>query len=515
LIPQLLADLSMADVAMLLVVVGAALVARAAILYILLPLLSAARLAEHVSPAHTAVILWGGLRGAVTLAMALAVLENPRIPAPDAHLVATLATAFVLFTLFVNAPTLRPLIHLLGLNRLTPLERVLRERTIAVAGASVQRSLDPIAHAFGVEEGGAAKPAWARSGEPEPSPAALAPDDALKIGLITVAAQEEALYLRGYGDRTVSIRVVGRCIAQAGRLKDAAKTGGMAGYLRVADTSLEVGLDFRAALYLHNRLGFGLPLSRLLGYGFETILVTRAALQQLRDFTRQAIGPMLGTEVEQAILTGLQTRLEGIASAIRAFEMQYPGYALLLRASYVERAALRLEEGEYCKKRDDGLISPEVYRSLAEDMHRRRETIASTPVLDMGMEVTGMIRKVPLFAGIDADRVNFIARLLRPRLALPDETIIRKGERGDAMYFIAAGSVGVGGTPAKPAVVVEAGSFFGEIALIYNTPRTAEVRARGYCHLLVLYARDLERLLRRHPEVRAEIERAALARLGD
>jgi hypothetical protein len=39
------------------------------------------------------------------------------------------------------------------------------------------------------------------------------------------------------------------------------------------------------------------------------------------------------------------------------------------------------------------------------------------------------------------------------------------------------------------------------------------VRASGYCHLLVLYARDMRRLLRQHPDMRAEIERVARSRM--
>ncbi|MEM7651607.1 MAG: cyclic nucleotide-binding domain-containing protein, partial [Pseudomonadota bacterium] len=52
-------------------------------------------------------------------------------------------------------------------------------------------------------------------------------------------------------------------------------------------------------------------------------------------------------------------------------------------------------------------------------------------------------------------------------------------------------------------------------AILHNTPRTAEVRASGYCHLLVLYARDVRRLLRQHPDIKAEIERVAETRMAD
>ena len=52
----------------------------------------------------------------------------------------------------------------------------------------------------------------------------------------------------------------------------------------------------------------------------------------------------------------MRVRQDGTDKAIGAFELQYPGYAQALRASYVNRAALRMEETEYRQKRDEGLI---------------------------------------------------------------------------------------------------------------------------------------------------------------
>ena len=91
-------------------------------LFGLLPTLSALRLSQAVSNRYKAVILWGGLRGAVTLALALAVTENVRIGHDVQRFIAVLATGFVLFTLLVNGTTLRLLIHLLGLDRLSALD---------------------------------------------------------------------------------------------------------------------------------------------------------------------------------------------------------------------------------------------------------------------------------------------------------------------------------------------------------------------------------------------------------
>ena len=515
-IPRLVPGLSWSDAAMLAVVVFATLLARAAVLYVLMPVLSAVRLSQDISAPHKAVILWGGMRGAVTLAMALSVVENPLIPKEQADFVAVLATGLVLFTLFINAPTLQPLIRLLGLDRLSPMEAALRERTISLATESIGKSLAAIHLEFGAQ---AAAPQadvgdQAIAGGCDARATVLESQDAEKVGLITLAAREEELYLLGYGDRTISRRIIGRCLAQAGRLHDAAKTGGMASYLQVANAALRLPASFRAARVLYNRHGIDRPLAWLLGHRFEVLLVTRGVLQNLQGFTRHSIGPLLGMSIQREIEAALDIRLAGIATAIRAFEVQYPDYARALRASYVGRAALRLEEAEYRQKRDDALIGPEVHRSLLEEMRRRREGMSRLPVLKLGLQVTGMMSSVPLFTGLDDSQLHAMARLLRPRLAMPGESIIRKGERGDAMYFITAGAVEIVDSATQTHVVREAGAFFGEIALVYNRPRTAEVSARGYCHLLELRGQDLERLLRQYPGMRAEIELAAQARLN-
>src|SRR3546814_7767735 len=69
----------LADLLYLLVAVTAALAARALMLFGLFPLLSLARVVQKVSTPMKTVIIWGGLRGSVTLALALSVTENAAI----------------------------------------------------------------------------------------------------------------------------------------------------------------------------------------------------------------------------------------------------------------------------------------------------------------------------------------------------------------------------------------------------------------------------------------------------
>src|SRR5690606_20231494 len=132
LIPRMLETFQLKDFGLILVVVVAAIVARAFILYGLLPLLTRLGLSPVVEGPYRVAIIWGGLRGAVTLSLALAVTESAAVPVDVKRQVAILATGFTLFTLLVQGTTLRTIIGWLGLDKLSPLDNALYNQVIAV-----------------------------------------------------------------------------------------------------------------------------------------------------------------------------------------------------------------------------------------------------------------------------------------------------------------------------------------------------------------------------------------------
>src|SRR5205807_652015 len=67
LVPKLLGAIELRHLWLLPIALAAALISRAAVLFLMLPLLSALRLSQKVSGAYKLAITWGGLRGAVTL----------------------------------------------------------------------------------------------------------------------------------------------------------------------------------------------------------------------------------------------------------------------------------------------------------------------------------------------------------------------------------------------------------------------------------------------------------------
>ncbi len=94
----------------------------------------------------------------------------------------------------------------------------------------------------------------------------------------------------------------------------------------------------------------------------------------------------------------------------------------------------------------------------------------------MATPAEDLLRRVPLFAGLASRELESISRSMRARTFAPGETIAREGESGVGFFVIEEGEarVTVGG---RDVGRLGPGDYFGEIALIADTDRTATVTA--------------------------------------
>jgi CRP-like cAMP-binding protein len=125
-----------------------------------------------------------------------------------------------------------------------------------------------------------------------------------------------------------------------------------------------------------------------------------------------------------------------------------------------------------------------------------------------------LIKKVPLFASCkeDPDFVTEVVKSLRPRICLPNSFVVRKGEIGTEMYFVSRGELNVISDQHVVVATLKDGSFFGEIAIMYDTKRTATIVTRTYCDMFVLTKEDFKKVLRKFPTQAREIQEIAETR---
>ena len=517
LVPRLLADFELRDLFLLVMLIAAAVGARIFLLFALLPLLERLGFTQRIDAAYKFAIIWGGMRGALTLVLALAVTRNSDLPESVQRFVAILATGFVLFTLFVNGTTLRFVITLLGLDRLSAKDEALRDRILSLSHAEARDVANHIAltHSLSpsaVERVIAPYEAEIAGKRATATPhGALSQRDSLSIALVALGNQERALVLEMLTDRIATPAAVQVLLAKADAIKEAARSDERRGYFRASEAALAFPMSFHIAYFLYRWLGFVRPLTERLADRVELLLIMRFVVERLRPFNNQQIRSLFGEPIANVIADILDQRRDAVAGALDALRRQYPDYLAELESLFLRQSMLRHEMARYRSLFEEGLIAKEVYDDLRHNVVDAR-IAHQRPRFDIGLDIHRLVRRLDILAGLNEQELDRVCHLLRPRFAIPNEKIVRKGERGDAVYFIASGAVEVI-LPDRRARL-GSGELFGEMALLSGTPRQADVVALTYCQLLVLRRPDFERFMEVNPEARTTIERLAEARLA-
>ncbi|MEO5620638.1 MAG: cation:proton antiporter [Cypionkella sp.] len=517
LIPRLLEAVRPSDFALVGVVIAAAMAARVVVLFGLLPALTALKISPMVERRYRVAILWGGLRGAVTLALALAVTESLLVPVEVKRLVGILATGFTLFTLIVQGTTLRAVIGWLGLNRLSALDEALSRQVVAVALQTVREDVARItenyeltpeivraeAKRFGDKLDLAVETAEAN--------ADILDRDRITLGLIALAGHEREMILARVRERTISARMAEPVLSDVDHLIEAARLGGRSGYQVAARKSVAYGRPFQAAVAVQRWLRISRPLARLTADRFELLLSQRLILRDLGTFIYGRIRRIHGKRVADLLQDLLARRVEAVEAALEGLRLQYPGYAEKLERRFIRRTALRLEEREYRAMREDGLMGAEVYSALLQDLASRRAGVEARPGLDLMLQRSELIKEFVLFKGLDPLELKQLERALQTVYLNAGRVIFRKDSPAESVFFIASGAVEM--ESAGQISRLGRGEMFGQITVLTRKARRAEARTIAPTTLLVLDEVRFRTLLARTPSLQAAV-RASAAKRG-
>jgi CRP-like cAMP-binding protein len=128
-----------------------------------------------------------------------------------------------------------------------------------------------------------------------------------------------------------------------------------------------------------------------------------------------------------------------------------------------------------------------------------------------------MLRRVPLFAGVDPTKLKLLAFTSDRVNYAAGEILFRQGDSGDAAYVILTGTADIlveaPGGQIKVAEV-ENNSIVGEIAILCDVSRTATVKATTNLEALRISKEHFLKLLTDFPEITIEIMRVLANRLS-
>lgn len=511
-VPSMMATFQSHELIWLGVLILAAFTARALVIYGMLPAMSALGLAQRIGIGFRSVMFWGGLRGAVSLALALAVMENDQLSDELRGFIGVMVTGFVMFTLFVNAPTIRRVMSLFGLDRLSPEDEAIRDAALDHSARGVRQRIEGLASRRGLGAEIARK--VEQEFPPVPHARGEVPAEVrIRRALSALLHQERELYLEQFAAGAASLSPTRRALSRMDRLEDGLKTAGVRGYQGAVQKMLGFDRGFRIAIQLHHRLGFEGSLARELADRFEVLNAARAALKVLRDERLATLTDVLGEDINGAIEGILDARLAANGKALSALRLQYPDYSAELQERHLRLYALRSERAEFKRDHKQGLIGAEVYKDLSKRVDNAIREAMRRPHLDLGVGGAELVSKVSLFAGLNKSDVQRVAEMLKPRVALPGAVLFRKGDSADRMFFISTGAVEVSLPHSE--VTLGSGDFFGEIALISDKPRMATVTSLAFSRLLELKTSDFRTLTEQNPELNAHLRDTAEARLAE
>ena len=130
-----------------------------------------------------------------------------------------------------------------------------------------------------------------------------------------------------------------------------------------------------------------------------------------------------------------------------------------------------------------------------------------------------LLRSIPLFAGLPENQVYQIACMAGVRKVPRNTTLVRVGDKTDALYVLVSGSAKVLNRDVEGREVIltllGAGECFGEMSLIDGSPRSADVVSCEPCELLVIAKSDFAHALSENVDLCLNIMKSLADRLRE
>jgi CRP/FNR family transcriptional regulator, cyclic AMP receptor protein len=127
------------------------------------------------------------------------------------------------------------------------------------------------------------------------------------------------------------------------------------------------------------------------------------------------------------------------------------------------------------------------------------------------------LKNSTLFGSLKPLELKIVDGLMHERRYLPGEIVFDEGEEGQALYLVMSGRVAItraSSEGTQPVAQLEAGSFFGDLALLDDTPRNAQARAVEACELAVFFRDDFLALMETDAVIGYKISLALARQIG-
>ncbi len=502
-------------------VVIAMLLARAVIIYGLMPLVGRLPGSKPVEASYQTVMFWGGLRGAIAIAI---VLSLPHFEYAETF--TALVMGAVLFTLLVQGLTIEPLMKYFKLDHPPLSDRLaLLERNL-IANTHAQERIHnlltgglfsaPLARRLQQQ----CKEAIQQSQQAIDRLRQNEMDEKSEIAMLYLRAlsEEKGFYDRMYAEGHLSEGAYRELVVVLILQIDAIRFNGAFEHVHShrMRRRLEKGL-YRLLENSPKLADFGerLRMRRIIrnyeevwGHyqGSGQVILYLNELRYLESVPELVMQEVQGNyqRWHQFARKQLDLVSENFPEMVSSMQDRLGQRTLLL--AELEATETAIANGMLPK----GMGEAEIVR-LEHQLNRLRgETIEK-----LQLDPLQLLRKVPLFMNLDDTVLAKLEAMIQPRTVVTGSDIIKQGDMGDSLFLIARGVVRVTQSEngeEQDLGTLMAGDFFGEMALMHHESRSATIHSVSPCLLYELKSVDFDRFMRGQPEIAAELRRVDEAR---
>ncbi len=501
------------------VVIIAMLVSRAVIIYGLIPITRKMPLSTKVNIPYQTIMWWGGLRGAIALAIVLGLKDIP-----EQGLFIDITTGAVLFTLFVQGLSIEKLLRKLGLDKLPLIDRFIQMETNIVSYEHAEKRLQQITHQ------GLFSPTVSNSyGKKLKNEVRLSKDkfesfqehklDAKKteqfVLLNLLTSEDKQLYIL-YGKGFISESAYRNLHDMVKAQVDAVRYGGGLSVLteiRKMPKYLELlYIKFLEPISWLSFLSDSLRTKRLIREYEEVWALHECSNQLIEELDKFKIETGLHAETVDSLKRHFNSWNKMTKEQLDKMAEDFPSIILDLQKLFTERAVIQSRIETIDDQAHSGRLPESLAKEMKENLNEKLNEINRHKIKPYKADPYELLNKAYIFDGLSKSQFKEIYKMFNSYTIGIGHEIIRQGDKGSSMYFIAKGVVRVfvekDGKQETLASLL-AGDFIGEIALIRDVQRTATCRATTPCVIYELKRSDFEKIKANYPTITDNIEKVA------
>jgi ATP/ADP translocase len=141
------------------------------------------------------------------------------------------------------------------------------------------------------------------------------------------------------------------------------------------------------------------------------------------------------------------------------------------------------------------------------------ETVDTIPLTDKIVH----LKNIEIFGDLSVNELAAIAAATRESVFDVDEIVFKEGETGDTLFFVVEGSVAVIKDRSSGTAIeldrIDAGDYFGEMALFGDDSRSATIRVTQAARFLTLHKHELQEIVREFPQIALHVCRVLSTRI--